>query len=199
MDVYVHVSNTITLHTFRYGFQRLHVDNRITCLIGLLLALSGSLLATDWQSLGGDPCDQFSKIANLSHNTSTGQSLSLCDIDSKGYLCTAEKLDVSLEQCEEDGVSAANASCVCEAFSDVTDYKCFWNPHSRVTGRECPRCAQLCRSSRRSLNLAQFLIGTSLMCLCVPLGRIGLTLITSDAMAGESQVYTIVYTLCRAH
>ena len=198
------VLNAVTLYTYyRYGFQRLHVDNRITCLIGLLLALSGSLIATDWQSLGGDSCNQFSNIANLSedvfHNTSLDSSgsgqveSSLCDINSEGYLCTAERYGISLEHCVEDGVASANASCVCEAFSD--DLDCFWNPHSRVTGRECPRCAQLCRSRRRSLYLPQFLLGTSLMCLSVPIGRISLTLITSDAMAGESQVRYTVYTV----
>ena len=85
-------------------------------------------------------------------------------------------------------LTSVNASCVCEAFSGVSGFHCFWNPHSRVTGRDCERCARLCRSHDRSLNLVQFLVGMSTVTAVIAMGRISITLIVSDALAGESQV-----------
>ena len=120
-----------------------------------------------------------------------------CEVDPGSYLCAAEKSGVNLEECgvEQsvmmDEVSVVNASCVCESFSGVSEFNCFWNPHSRVTGRDCQRCARLCRSHSHSLNLIQFLVGISLIGSIVPFGRISITLIASDALAGESQVIAV--------
>ena len=208
--------------------QRLHIDNRIICLLGLLLALCGSLIASDWQAIRGDPCDQFSKAkfytnsnfsinsffntsydnVVVSTNASSSGSISSstpesaedlvyfwCQVDMSDYRCTAAEHGINLEQCEATDSSntstslpsTANSSCICEALSH-SPHHCYWNPHSRVTGRECQRCEELCRSRDRSLNLAQFLVGVSLASFAVPLGRITITLIVSDAMAAESQV-----------
>ena len=186
-----------------------------------MVALFGSLISTDWQSLRGDPCNQFSEIAvespfnstfdtNYSSNvfydfrsntSGSGESPLVtvwCDTQPGSYYCTATRLGINLEQCEDDVMSNINASCVCEAFSDAP-YHCFWNPHSRVTGKVCKRCSRLCRSRDRSLYLAQFLVGMTLVSLTIPLGRITVTLITSDALAGGSQVcicICIVYCKC---
>ena len=183
---------------YRYSFQRLYIDNRIICCLGLVLALSGSLISTDWQSLRGDPCNQFSEIdmelpfsyTDYRSNVSGSGEISLdfvwCDTYPGDYHCIAARQGIILEQCEDDVFSKINASCVCEAFSNTT-YHCFWNPHSRVTNRVCERCAKLCRSHDRSLYLAQFLVGMTLVGITIPLGRITITLITSDALAGGSQ------------
>ena len=119
-----------------------------------------------------------------------------CEADPGSYLCAAEKSGVNLEECGvEQNVTneiiVANASCVCEAFSGVSEFSCFWNPHSRVTGKDCQRCARLCRSRSHSLNLVQFLLGMAIIGSVVPFGRISITLIASDALAGESQVYHV--------
>ena len=170
-------------------------------MFGLILALSGSLIATDWQSLGGDPCDQFSDgsinlslSAQYNNNTSgSGAEFMLCDMKHEDLYCIAERSNVDLTHCIDDDIMLVeNASCVCEAFSDAHEYHCFWNPHSRVTGRDCERCARLCRSHDRSLNLVQFLIGISIVSSIIVIGRISITVIVSDALAGESQVYTYV-------
>lgn len=185
----------------RFLFQRIRIDNRLICFLSLLLALMGSLISADWQSIRGDPCDQFSKKqsdpsnftfdSNRSDNLSSGSGfiplpdIVGCAIDPGNFHCTAAKHSISLEHCKDEN---ATASCVCEAFSG-RPYHCFWNPHSRVTGRECPRCTELCRSQKRSLNFIQFLVGISLVSSSIPLGRITLTLIASDAMGSRSQVY----------
>lgn len=196
----------------------MHIDNRIICFISLLLALMGSLISADWQSIGGDPCDQFSNKqsdssnftfdwndSNISSNLSIGSGFiplpdSIddlgCVIDPGSFHCTAAEHGISLEQCKDDVTLNVNASCVCEAFSG-SPYHCFWNPQSRVTGRECPRCTELCRGQDRSLNIVQFLVGISLVSSSVPLGRITLTLIASDAIGKGSQVYCVHrYTSC---
>jgi hypothetical protein len=180
-----------------YALQRLHVDNRISSIVALFLGLTGSLVATDWQSIQGDPCSQFSKIEemNLSGFTDgsgSGMERMWCEGDPGSYLCAAEKSGVNLEECGVEqsltnGIIDVNASCVCEAFSGVSEFKCFWNPHSRVTGRDCQRCARLCRSHSHSLNLVQFLLGMALIGSIIPLGRIAISLIASDALAGGSQ------------
>ena len=176
----------------------MYIDNRITCLAGLLLGLCGSLIATDWQSLGGDPCSKISDTlftnssSSVQYDGSTSGSGNygsvLCEMEPGDMYCIAEKSNVDLEHCMEGNMVIENASCVCEAFSNVPDYHCFWNPHSRVTGRECERCARLCRSHERSLNLVQFLLGISIVSAIIVLGRISITVIVSDALAGESQV-----------
>ena len=171
-------------------------------MIVLLLALIGSLVATDWQSIQGDPCSEFSKIEGVNFSeaqdlvvgSGSGMERMWCEVDPGSYLCAAEKSGVNLEECgvEQsvmmDEVSVVNASCVCEAFSGVSEFHCFWNPHSRVTGRDCQRCARLCWSHTHSLNLIQFLVGISLFSIVYRMGGISITLVASDALAGESQV-----------
>lgn len=185
-----------------YTLQRLHVDNRINSLLALCIALCGSIIATDWQALRGDPCDQFTHIdrLNYSHlgwNNSDSGSSGIsgsrlegwpCGNDSQNFLCVAEESGINLDDCGLLNESTVlNASCVCEAFAAIPEFNCFWNPHSRVTGRDCQRCAKICRSHTRSLNLVQFLVGMSMVSLIVAIGRISITLIASDALAEESQ------------
>lgn len=153
----------------------------------------GSLISTDWQSIGGDPCDQFSKSDSLNYSEISSSGVNSMDIpdwcalDPASFQCIAAQHNISLEQCEDEVTVNVNASCVCEAFSG-RPYHCFWNPQSRLTGKECPRCTKLCRSKDRSLNFVQFVVGMSLVSICIPLGRIVLTLIASDAMGRGSQV-----------
>ena len=187
---------------FRYALQRLHIDNRVSSIIALSFALFGSLVATDWQSVQGDPCSQFSKTEGVNFtilsepkDMAFGSGSAIwCEVDPGSYFCAAEESGVNLEECGVEqsltnGIIDVNASCVCEAFSGVSEFRCFWNPHSRVTGRDCQRCARLCRSHSHSLNLVQFLLGMALICSIIPSGRIAITLIASDALAGGSQVY----------
>ena len=184
---------------FRYAFQRLHIDNRISSIITLVLALIGSLVATDWQSIQGDPCSQFSKIEGVNFSevqdvvvgSGSGMEGMWCEVDPGSYICAAEKSGVNLQECGVEQsvmMDGMNASCVCEAFSGVSEFNCFWNPHSRVTGRDCQRCARLCRSHSHSLNLIQFLVGMSLINIIYRMGVMSITLVASDALAGESQV-----------
>ena len=48
---------------FHYSFilQRCGLDNRAICSIALIMSASGSIIASDWQSVKGDPCSQFSE------------------------------------------------------------------------------------------------------------------------------------------
>ena len=319
----------ILLYSCSYLFQKCGIDNRVIALIGLCLYFSGTIIASDWQAIGGDPCSQFSEnslsgaanisygfpdttdmpyqqitpiegsktlvlnsssssctidtpqlefngacgqctrqtvlfvdiakleehdftcqvmeddelccywremdlcvnfslpiieasglassgillsdgatltcnftVANLDHTTtvlllfaidnSTSDYLkkncpsdtkrtSYCEQNHHDYNCIAYANGVNLDMCD------SNASCICEAFSG-SPYHCFWNPNSRITGKYCARCPQLCRSVDHTLNFIQFVIGVSLIALAHPIGRTVLTLIASDAMGTISQV-----------
>ena len=87
-------------------------------------------MATDWQSIQGDPCSKFSMIKQVNFSdvavgSGSGRERMWCKVDPGSYLCAAEKSEVNLEECgvEEsvmmDEMSVVNASCVCEAFSGV--------------------------------------------------------------------------------
>ena len=171
-------------------------------------------MACDWQALRGDPCDQFSHNFQLcpnstnlpscgslatTLNTSLGGTeditlLSWCRDNPSHFLCTAVQYGIDLDVCAntEDEPWNASARCMCQAFSGPP-YECFWNQQSRVLHQFCPECAPLCRSYKYSLNFAQFLIGISLICFTIPLSRITLSLLASDALGKESQVYTCIY------
>ncbi len=43
-----------------YILLRCGVDNRVIAIFCLILSILGALIAADWQSIMGDPCDQFS-------------------------------------------------------------------------------------------------------------------------------------------
>ena len=113
---------------YRYIFQRCHIDNRVISLVAFFCGLSGSLIATDWQALGGDPCDQFSlnnfnpyinnstawnstvfsnvpadgsgTLGPSEVNVSSPSSLLWCEIDPSDYRCISAKYDIDLDVCE---------------------------------------------------------------------------------------------------
>ena len=87
-----------------------------------------------------------------------------------------------------------NSSYICETNSGPP-YNCFWNPNSRITGKYCPRCEPLCRSTDHSLNFIQFIVGVSLITASWPMSRTALSLLASDAMGTTSQV-SIVAAVC---
>lgn len=63
---------------FRHIFQRLGVSNKNICILGVVLGICGSVIIADWQSVRGDPCDQYSYerlktvAANLTSSDSCG-------------------------------------------------------------------------------------------------------------------------------
>lgn len=56
--------------------QRLRVSNKNICLLGIIMGICGSVIIADWQSVWGDPCDQYSyeRLETMSANVTTSDS-----------------------------------------------------------------------------------------------------------------------------
>ena len=103
--------------------------------------------------------------------------------------CFAEEHNVNLTSCLIPSRNTTNqSSCVCQAFSSVAGYSCFWNQVSRITGEFCERCPPTCLSETHSLNFVQLIIGLLLFSPGYPIGRLTLTFLLSDYLGGKSQV-----------
>ena len=102
----------------------------------------------------------------------------------------AEKYGVNLKPCFHNySQNTTNQSiCVCQAFSSVQEYRCFWNQYSRITGEFCERCPATCLSETHSLNFVQLIIGLLLYAPGFPIGRLIITLICSDIIGRAPQV-----------
>ena len=130
---------------------------------------------------------------NLAHPLIMLQVLSdfsqSCDILTT---CLEQDIEESCNgQCDVTNVT----SCVCELFGSDSEYQCFWNPHSRLTGRYCERCRKACLSKKRSLNFVQFLVGVFFLAPGFPMCRISLTILASDALGRESQVSNLIISM----
>jgi len=145
--------------------QRKGLNNRYIFLSGIFVALAACILITDWQAIGGDPCDQFS--GTCSNQTS---------LEFENVTFTNTSDSSLLTPCE-----------LCRIHSG-DPYQCFFNPDARISQKYCADCRPFCRSKFHTLNFAQFLIGVCLFSLGFPMMRIPLTIILSDSLGSASQV-----------
>ena len=134
------------------------------------MALVGSIIFGDWQSISHDPC----LFDSNSSNQTASYQLNLTSGSMKSNL--SDDLSLS-EQLLED----------CESRSS-SNHHCFWNPQSRITGEFCNTCYQICQSIENSQNIYQFSIGTLLTALAAPLGKVLVSAIISDITSVGSQV-----------
>ena len=110
--------------------------------------------------------------------------------------CSNEEVHVfriisnSTLSCEKSSCDYSNntSECVCQAYSNVPGYSCFWNQVSRVTGERCDTCLPTCLSKTTSLYFAQFIVTLILLTPAYPIGRLSLTFLMSDCASGQSQV-----------
>ena len=109
-------------------------------------------------------------------------------------LCLTESENVDVLPCTANS-SYVNSDCVCEQFSSVQGYSCFWNPVSRVTGQHCEHCREACLSSTYSLNFVQFCIGISLFVFGSASMRVTMTVIASDNFGQARQVSLLFFPL----
>ena len=150
------------------GTKFARVDNRLLLGLFLVLALAGSIIFGDWQSISHDPClFNFNSSNQTAANNFTDHSMRSNLSDD---LSLSEQL---LKQCESRSSS---------------NHHCFWNPQSRITGQFCNTCFQTCQSVQNSQNIYQFSIGTLLTALSAPLGKVIVSAIISDITSVGSQV-----------
>jgi len=146
------------------------MDNRYIFLTGLLLSLAACALVTDWQAIGGDPCDKFS-----------------------GPCINGTNLTMPDEMVFKSENNSVLASCeVCRMHTEKP-YECFWNPDARISHDKCHDCKPFCRSERHTVNFFQFLVGICLFGYSFPMLRIAMTIVFSDALGSASQVCISVY------
>ena len=119
----------------------------------------------------------------------TSEASAVC-ASSQTCLAAAEENNVNLTSCISlDSTNSSNQTrCVCQAFSSVPGYSCFWNQVSRITGEYCERCPPTCLSEMYSLNFIQVIIGLLLFTPGFPFGRLTITLILSDIVGQAPQV-----------
>ena len=145
--------------------QRRGIDNRYIFLIGLVLSLAACALVTDWQAIGGDPCDKFS-----------------------GPCYNGTNFSMTEEMVFKSGNNSVLASCeVCRMHAEKP-YECFWNPDARISHDQCHDCKPFCRSKQHTVNFFQFLVGICLFGYSFPMLRISMTIIFSDGLGSASQV-----------
>jgi len=157
------------LYYGRFLLQRRRLDNRFIFLLGMSLSLTACMLITDWQAIGGDPCDKFSGPCSNRTN----------------------QFNNSLAE-ETIVLESDNTSCeVCRMHSG-DPYYCFWNPDARISHEFCSDCEPFCRSELHTINFIQFLIGVCLFSFSFPMMRITATVIVSDCLGSASQVCMIL-------
>jgi hypothetical protein len=151
------------------------VENRVMLGVSLLCALIGSVLITDWQAIGRDPC-------SAAFNSSITDSM-LNDSYSGSYVG-----DFLINETSDTEVTNTSSSYLeaCIAQSSSSD-RCFWNPQSRVTGDFCNSCAPACLSEQKSLDIVQFSIGALLIASSASLGFVFISAVTSEITSVESQ------------
>ena len=121
--------------------------------------------------------------------TTSGEEPTKDKCSDSDLTCLADRYSVDLSNCLLSDDTVDNKSlCVCEAFSGVDEYQCFWNQISRVTGKFCPRCQKACLSTTHSLYFPQLIVGLALFTPAYPIGRLTLSVITSDILGNVPQV-----------
>lgn len=162
------------------------VSNRAILLFCISATLTGSLLSSDWQAIGQDPChDTFSRTA-LENSTVNVQPTNTTDSEITNEL---------LIEYDDDSITlppSMNSSLTfaehCTGMS-VADHACYWNPVSRVTNKLCTRCHPTCRSEQKSINFIQFCIGISIILFVSQLFLTSVYSVASDYTPVAFQVY----------
>ncbi len=72
--------------------------------------------------------------------------------------------------------------------ANVTSRDCYWNPLSMVTGKLCEDCQPICRSRSHSLTFVQFLLGSALLLVSIPVAWIPVAALISNLVSTSGQV-----------
>ena len=159
----------------RLGVKMAKMDNRKFLGFLLVLALGGSLLLGDWQSIGRDPCSVSKNITITDNYVFSGDALT--------------SSENSVPNATVESFSATEGSVLArEICEEHSGGKCFWNPQSRVTGETCNTCFPVCLSRTKSLCFYQFTLGVLLVSFATPLLYVFTSVISSDIMPAGSQV-----------
>ena len=152
-------------------------------MLGATACVVGAALIADWQAIGFDPCTQFS----LFHHPDLMNESKIC---LNNYDASNLKTHINTSNNYFPCANVTLLREVCESLGD-TKYHCYWNQHSRVTGEECHACPSICRGEYKSLNLAQFGIGSVSILFGIPVIRTALIIVIASNLSTGIRVRTI--------
>lgn len=169
------------------------VANRAILLLCILATVTGSLISSDWQGFGHDPC-HYTAVSNTSlMNDTLAQQPDNYTSPSHSINAT---LTTTLQSVKFDEHSVVRQLSVnvsflhadnCIALSTEDD-ACYWNPVSRVTGKLCIECHAVCRSRQRSIDFVQFSVGFSVILFVSQLYLMSVFSVASDYTPKRYQV-----------
>ena len=151
---------------FRVIIQEFKINNRMIAMLGVTASIVGAALIADWQAIGYDPCTQFSPFHHPELTLESKLCLNNSNVSNNYFPCA--------------NVTLLHA--VCESLGD-TKYHCYWNQHSRVTGEECHACPSICRGEYKSLNFAQFGVGSFVFMFSFPVIRTALMIVIASNLS----------------
>lgn len=135
------------------------INNRLLTIITLLISMIGCLLMVDWQSIGSDPCLQYS----LFHSPSIDNSI-----------IPEHTVPVEPE------IYGAREQCL------HSPDDCYWNQLSPLTKIECPGCPPICRGVYKSLNFFLFSIGVAISAFVIPITEVVWTVLITDNLGDDT-------------
>jgi hypothetical protein len=141
------------------------INNRLLTIITLLISLIGCLLMADWQSIGSDPCLQYSVFHNPSSDNNYGHTIAV-----------------------ESELLGAREQCL------HSSDNCYWNQYSPLTNVECLGCPPICRGLHKSLNFYLFSIGVAISAFVIPITEVVWTVLITDNLGDDTveKVYTAI-------
>ena len=152
--------------------ENARINNRLLTIITLLTSMFGSLLMADWQSIGSDPCLQYSTFRNPSNvigNSTTGIPDHIVTIAVEPEILGAR------EQCLH------------------SPDNCYWNQYSPLTKVECLGCPPICRGVHKSLNFFLFSVGVAISAFVIPIAEVVWTVLITDNL-GDDTVEKVIIT-----
>lgn len=72
--------------------------------------------------------------------------------------------------------------------ANVSSNDCYWSPQSIITGKRCEDCQPICRSISHSLTFVQFLLGSALLLVSIPVAWIPVAALISNRVPTTAQV-----------
>ena len=95
-----------------------------------------------------------------------------------------------LQHLETSLYNTAMENCL---FTNTTRDDCYWNPYSYITRKYCENCQPICRSRSHSLTFAQFVVGSALLLVSIPIAWVPVAALISNRVSTAAQV---IFAIC---
>lgn len=159
------------------------INTRFLTIATLLMSMFGSLLMADWQSIGSDPCLQYS----IFHNPSIDNSINIDKYYNSSIGIPNHTVTVEPE------ILGAREQCL------HSSDNCYWNQYSPLTKIECVGCPPICRGVYKSLNFLLFSVGVAISAFVIPITEVVWTVLIADNLGDDTveKVITLYFGPCK--